>query len=118
MDNLCQHKCICPSLCPLVFTFVSTCVITHLHYNQIKLIGVGPYHQGIDKHINEDTEEAVQDKKKFPRALNVIEGPLMKVCCYLSVSLTDSFSTGYGCRWRPLWIREDVFTPGNFLIFS
>ncbi|KAL5463871.1 hypothetical protein EMCRGX_G032815 [Ephydatia muelleri] len=26
--------------------------------------------KGIDKHINEDTEEAVQDKKKFPRALN------------------------------------------------
>lgn len=34
--------------------------------------------KGIDKHINEDTEEAVQDTKKFPRALNVIEGPLMK----------------------------------------
>lgn len=39
----------------------------------------GPHLQGIDKHINEDTEEAVQDTKKFPRALNVIEGPLMKV---------------------------------------
>lgn len=30
--------------------------------------------KGIDKYINEDTEEA---RKKFPRPLNVIEGPLM-----------------------------------------
>ncbi|KAI8063784.1 methionine synthase [Gongronella butleri] len=33
--------------------------------------------KGIMKHILEDTEEARQDKEKYPRALNVIEGPLM-----------------------------------------
>lgn len=35
--------------------------------------------QGIDKNVVEDTEEARQDKHKYPRPLNVIEGPLMKV---------------------------------------
>ena len=34
--------------------------------------------KGIDKHIIEDTEEARQDKQKYPRPLNVIEGPLMR----------------------------------------
>ena len=34
--------------------------------------------KGIDKHIVEDTEEARQDKHKYPRPLNVIEGPLMR----------------------------------------
>ncbi|KAM3581116.1 hypothetical protein VKS41_006555 [Umbelopsis sp. WA50703] len=33
--------------------------------------------KGIMKYILEDTEEARQDKQKYPRALNVIEGPLM-----------------------------------------
>ncbi|KAI8093461.1 methionine synthase [Halteromyces radiatus] len=33
--------------------------------------------KGIMKFILEDTEEARQDKEKYPRALNVIEGPLM-----------------------------------------
>ncbi|KAG0007027.1 hypothetical protein BGZ65_012085 [Modicella reniformis] len=33
--------------------------------------------KGIVKHIVEDTEEARQDKVKYPRPLNVIEGPLM-----------------------------------------
>ncbi|KAG2172229.1 hypothetical protein INT43_004770 [Umbelopsis isabellina] len=33
--------------------------------------------KGIMKYILEDTEEARQDKTKYPRALNVIEGPLM-----------------------------------------
>ncbi|KAI9021620.1 methionine synthase [Phycomyces nitens] len=33
--------------------------------------------KGIMKFIIEDTEEARQDKKTYPRALNVIEGPLM-----------------------------------------
>lgn len=36
--------------------------------------------QGIDKFIIEDTEEARQKKDQYPRPLNVIEGPLMKVC--------------------------------------
>ncbi len=35
--------------------------------------------QGIDKHILEDVEEARQDFERYPRPLNVIEGPLMKV---------------------------------------
>lgn len=33
--------------------------------------------KGIMKYIIEDTEEARQNKEKYPRALNVIEGPLM-----------------------------------------
>ncbi|KAI9316377.1 methionine synthase [Dichotomocladium elegans] len=33
--------------------------------------------KGIMKYIVEDTEEARLDKEKYPRALNVIEGPLM-----------------------------------------
>ncbi|KAI8988516.1 methionine synthase [Mycotypha africana] len=33
--------------------------------------------KGIMKYIVEDTEEARQNKEKYPRALNVIEGPLM-----------------------------------------
>ncbi|KAF7727599.1 hypothetical protein EC973_007360 [Apophysomyces ossiformis] len=33
--------------------------------------------KGIMKYILEDTEEARQDKAKYPKALNVIEGPLM-----------------------------------------
>lgn len=39
--------------------------------------------QGIDKHILSDTEEARANKEKYPRPLNVIEGPLMKVCTYV-----------------------------------
>ena len=34
--------------------------------------------KGIDKHIIDDTEEARQDRHKYPRPLNIIEGPLMK----------------------------------------
>lgn len=33
--------------------------------------------KGIDKYIEEDTEEARSNKERYPRALNVIEGPLM-----------------------------------------
>lgn len=32
---------------------------------------------GIDQHVNEDVEEARQNKSKYPRPLNIIEGPLM-----------------------------------------
>jgi len=34
--------------------------------------------KGIDKYIVEDTEEARQNVEKYPRPLNIIEGPLMK----------------------------------------
>lgn len=34
--------------------------------------------KGIDKYVVEDTEEARQCKERYPRPLNVIEGPLMK----------------------------------------
>ena len=34
--------------------------------------------KGIDKYVVDDTEEARKDNKKYPRPLNIIEGPLMK----------------------------------------
>ena len=34
--------------------------------------------KGIDKFVVDDTEEARKDNKKYPRPLNIIEGPLMK----------------------------------------
>jgi 5-methyltetrahydrofolate--homocysteine methyltransferase len=34
--------------------------------------------KGIDKYVVEDTEEARSDISKYPRPLNIIEGPLMK----------------------------------------
>ena len=36
--------------------------------------------QGIDKYIIEDTEEAHGNTDLYPQPLNIIEGPLMKVC--------------------------------------
>lgn len=33
--------------------------------------------QGIEKYVTEDTEEARLNQEKYPRPLNVIEGPLM-----------------------------------------
>jgi len=35
--------------------------------------------QGIDKFVVEDTEEARTNTTLYPRPLNIIEGPLMKV---------------------------------------
>jgi hypothetical protein len=35
--------------------------------------------QGVDKFVVEDTEEARQNKERYPRPLNIIEGPLMTV---------------------------------------
>ena len=37
------------------------------------------FFQGIDKFVVEDTEEARACTERYPRPLNVIEGPLMKV---------------------------------------
>ena len=37
--------------------------------------------QGIDKYIVDDMEVARQDRSSYPRPLNIIEGPLMKVSC-------------------------------------
>ena len=34
--------------------------------------------KGIDKYVVDDTEEARKDNQKYPRPLNIIEGPLMK----------------------------------------
>ncbi len=34
--------------------------------------------KGVDKYVVEDTEEARQNTGKYPRPLNIIEGPLMK----------------------------------------
>ena len=35
--------------------------------------------QGVDKYVVQDTEEARVNTVAYPRPLNVIEGPLMKV---------------------------------------
>lgn len=35
--------------------------------------------KGIDKYVELDTEEARSNTARYPRPLNVIEGPLMKV---------------------------------------
>lgn len=35
------------------------------------------FFQGIEKYVVEDTEEARQNKERYPRPLNIIEGPLM-----------------------------------------
>lgn len=43
--------------------------------------------QGIDAHVVDDTEEARVDFKKYPRTLNVIEGPLMKVFVFKCYSV-------------------------------
>lgn len=47
----------------------STLVEERLEYSLVK---------GIDKFVVEDTEEARLDNQKYPRPLNIIEGPLMK----------------------------------------
>jgi 5-methyltetrahydrofolate--homocysteine methyltransferase len=41
--------------------------------------------KGIDKYVVDDVEEARKDATRYPRPLNIIEGPLMKVLmveCY------------------------------------
>lgn len=35
--------------------------------------------KGIDKYVVEDVEEARKNVEKYPRPLNIIEGPLMRV---------------------------------------
>ena len=50
----------------------------------------------------EDTEEARQNTDKYPRPLNVIEGPLMKVCAcvcvWMGVCRCDCGVCGGGAR--------------------
>jgi 5-methyltetrahydrofolate--homocysteine methyltransferase len=41
--------------------------------------------KGIDKFVVEDTEIARANRELYPRPLNVIEGPLMKVCNKTSI---------------------------------
>lgn len=36
-----------------------------------------PPPQGIEKYVTADTEEARLNQEKYPRPLNIIEGPLM-----------------------------------------
>lgn len=55
-------------------------VETRLEYALVK---------GIDTYVIEDTEEARVNKQKYPRPLNVIEGPLMKVSTF--------YGTMFGC---------------------
>ena len=44
--------------------------------------------QGIDKFVVEDTEEARRNMELYPRPLNVIEGPLMKVRTLVAASVS------------------------------
>jgi 5-methyltetrahydrofolate--homocysteine methyltransferase len=46
--------------------------------------------KGIDKYIEEDILEAVQNKEKYPEALKIIEGPLMDGMNYVG----DLFGAG------------------------
>ena len=48
----------------------------------VKFIDIGS--QGVDTFIVSDTEEARANTKKYPKPLNVIEGPLMKVLMFIS----------------------------------
>lgn len=68
--------------------------------------------QGIDKHIIEDTEEARLNQDKYPRALHIIEGPLMNGMKVVG----DLFGAGkmflpqVGKRWGDSFtIKEKVF---------
>ena len=74
----------------------------------------------------EDTEEARQNTDKYPRPLNVIEGPLMKVCACVCVEVVHKvwgtcynlhlqyvshvyiFHTGNECSRRFVRLRKDV----------
>jgi 5-methyltetrahydrofolate--homocysteine methyltransferase len=54
--------------------------------------------KGIDAFVEQDTEEARGNAAKYPRPLNIIEGP----------------SHGWHARCRgPLWRRQDVPSPGR-----
>ena len=57
--------------------------------------------QGIDEFIVADTAEARANTKKYPRPLNVIEGPLMNVCV-ISVSLHTGVQLNYHHATFPL----------------
>ena len=56
------------------------------------------FHQGIDKFVVDDTAEARVNTDKYPKPLNIIEGPLMKVSNYKSRNtpcLCSSFFCGF-----------------------
>ena len=56
--------------------------------------------QGIDKFVVSDTEEA-RVSGKYPRPLNVIEGPLMQVClkCHYAPFVLSSVSGTYSVTY-------------------
>ncbi len=59
----------------------------------------------------QDTEEARLDTAKYPRPLNVIEGPLMKVtilCISIFFVEDATFLAGNVHGWRIVWGRENV----------
>lgn len=64
--------------------------------------------QGIEKHIIEDTEEARLNQDKYPRALHIIEGPLMNGMKVVG----DLFGAGkmflpqVGKRWGDIFTIE------------
>lgn len=64
--------------------------------------------QGIEKHIIEDTEEARLNQEKYPRPLNIIEGPLMNGMKVVG----DLFGAGkmflpqVGKRWGEIFRTE------------
>ena len=59
------------------------------YYYQLILFNVHYIYslQGIDKFVIEDTEQARSNKLLYPRPLNVIEGPLMKVWSVVRITV-------------------------------
>ena len=71
----------------------------------VKLIYIAS--QGVDTFIVSDTEEAKANTEKYPKPLNVIEGPLMKVClyvvcmftCYICRVMKQTFKHSFYMLW-------------------
>lgn len=68
--------------------------------------------QGIEKYVTADTEEARLNQEKYPRPLNVIEGPLMNGMKIVG----DLF--GAGKMFLPQVMRKEYHTFSYFTISS
>jgi len=59
--------------------------------------------QGIDKYVVDDTEEARSNTTLYPRPLNIIEGPLMKVCLSTSIHVHPISTTLHEGSFNQWW---------------